>query len=134
MSYLALAKQAEARLRAARDAESTHEKNEFTKEGHAPDVAEALAILGTPLDMFARAGTCLEVRVRWLDVTLWFVPTDRDVLRLSAEGISRGRIWTAAELTQLMAIGARTSHTAKTLAHAKLAMDGGIIEVRPLQW
>jgi hypothetical protein len=94
-------------------------------------VAEALPFLAMPLDMFALAGASLEVRVPWLDVTLWMVPTDRDGDRLMAEGVSRGRIWTAGELMQLMAIGDQTPEIVRTIAHAKLAVGGEIIEVRP---
>ena len=127
MSYLDLLREAEARLRAT---QPTYETNELTKEGPVPDVAEALPFLGMPLDVFARAGASLEVRVRWLDVTLWVVPTDRDAAQLMAEGVRRGRIWTAAELMQLMAIADRTPEAVKTLARAKLGLDGDVVAVR----
>lgn len=94
-------------------------------------VAEALPFLGMPLDEFQRARASLEVRVPWLDVTLWLVPTDRDAAGLMGEGVERGRIWTAAELMQFMAIADRTPETVKTLTHAKLELDGEITEVRP---
>ena len=100
-------------------------------EGPVHHVAEALPFLRLPLDVFARAGASLGVRVRWLDVTLWMVPTDRDAAQLVAEGVRRGRIWTASELMQVMAIADRTPGTVKTLAHAKLELDGQITEVRP---
>lgn len=93
-------------------------------------VAEALPFLGLPLDMFAHGGTSLEVRVRWLDVTLWIAPGDRDAAQLMAEGVGRGRIWTAAELLQLITIADRKPGTVKTITHAKLVMDGDIITVR----
>ena len=93
-------------------------------------VAEALPFLRMPLDVFARAGASLEVRVPWLDVTMWMVPTGRDAVQLMAEGVQRGRIWTAAELMQFMAIADRTPETVRTLTHAKLGMDGEITEVR----
>ncbi len=93
-------------------------------------VAEALPFLRMPLDVFARVGASLEVRVPWLDVTLWMVPTDRDVAWLMAEGVRRGRIWTATELMQFMAIGDRTPEKVKTVTHAKLGLDGEITEVR----
>lgn len=93
-------------------------------------VAEALPFLSMPLDEFKRRGACLEVRVPWLNVTLWVVPVDRDVNMLMQEGISRGRIWTANELQQLISVASRTPETVQTLAHAKLELDGDIVEVR----
>jgi hypothetical protein len=96
-----------------------------------PQPEEVTPLLAMSLDVFARADALLEVRVPWLDGTLWMVPTDQDGDRLMAEGVSRGRIWTAGELIQLMAFGDRTPETAKTITHAKLAVDGQITEVRP---
>lgn len=129
MSYLELAKQAEARLRTSRETQPGYERNDFTKNDRGAHVAEALPFLGMPLDEFARRGASLEVRVPWLEVTLWMVPTDRDGAQLVAKGIRRGRIWTAGELIQLMQI-ARIPETVETVTHAKLEMDGEITEVR----
>jgi hypothetical protein len=50
-------------------------------------VAEALPFLGMSLDEFQARGAHLELRVPWLDVTLWMVPTDRDAGALMAEGV-----------------------------------------------
>lgn len=94
-------------------------------------VAEALPFLAMPLDMFALAGASLEVRIPWLNVTLWMAPTDRDAAALMAEGIGRGRIWTAGELIGLMAIADRTPEVVKTVTHAKLELDGEVTQVRP---
>jgi len=46
-------------------------------------------ILAMPLDQFASNGKLLEVRVPWLDVTLWFVPEERDAEVLVRDGVSR---------------------------------------------
>lgn len=92
------------------------------------DVAELVAM---PLDRFAREGHCLEVRVPWLDVTLWFVPEERDAAAIGRTGTSRGRVWTASELMALMALPDRTPAIVETVARAKLAVDGDIVEVRP---
>ncbi len=93
-------------------------------------VAEALPFLAMPLDEFRARGALLEVRVPWLSVTLWMVPAEGDVELLLAEGVSRGRIWTAAELTNLMTICDRTPEGMKTITHAKLLANGDIVEVR----
>jgi hypothetical protein len=37
-------------------------------------VGAVAGLVGMPLDEFARSGAPLEIRVPWLDVTLWFVP------------------------------------------------------------
>ncbi len=148
MSFLELAKQAEARLRATREPLPGNEiaRSNEGSPGRRPDGApyfvpscnfvgqssfsDALPFLSMPLDEFKRRGARLEVRVPWLNVTLWVVPVDRDVNMLLQEGISRGRIWTANELQQLMSVASRTPETVQTLAHAKLELDGDIIKVR----
>ena len=87
-------------------------------------------ILAMPLDRFAREGQLLEVRIPWLDVTVWFVPEERDAEALVREGVSRGRIWTAGELGALMALPAPTPEIVQRLALTKRAVDGDIAEVR----
>jgi hypothetical protein len=91
------------------------------------DVAEFLAM---PLDQFAREGQCLEVRVAWHPETLWFVPDERDVAALGREGVGRGWVWTARELMDLMTLSDVTLATVRTLALAKCAIEGDIVEVR----
>ncbi len=59
--------------------------------------AETLAM---PLDVFEARGAMAEIRVPWLPMTLWFVPSEREAAGLT--GISRGRIWTARELIDLI--------------------------------
>jgi hypothetical protein len=86
-------------------------------------------VLSLPLDQFAWEGPLLEVRVPWFDATLWMVPADRDASQLMAVGVGRGRIWTAAELMQVMAIADRTPEVVKTVMHAKAELDGEITEV-----
>jgi hypothetical protein len=89
-------------------------------------------LLGMPLDEYARAGAPMEIRVPWCAETLWFVPVDTDADRLGKEGVGRGRIWTAAELDQVMAMPGLTPAIVETLGRAKLAVGGDIVEVRPL--
>jgi hypothetical protein len=93
-------------------------------------LAEALPFLVMPLDRFAQEGASLEVHVPWFDTTLWIVPARQDATRLMGEGVRQGRIWTAQELSQLMSIADRIPATVKTIAHAKLQLDGEITEVR----
>ncbi len=86
--------------------------------------------LAMPLDQFAREGQCLEVRAAWHPETLWFVPDERDAAVLWREGVGRGRVWTARELAEVMALSDLSLGTVRTLALAKCAIDGDIVEVR----
>jgi hypothetical protein len=96
-----------------------------------PAFADMVAgLLGMPLDQYVRTGAPVEVRVAWHSETLWFVPDERDAVALGREGVGRGRIWTARELMDLMALSDLTVATVRTLALAKCAIDGDIVEVR----
>ena len=95
-----------------------------------PTAGTAIQFLPMTLDEFRPRGALHEVRVPWLEVMLWMVPTDREAAGLMAEGIRRGRIWTAGELIQFMQIADRIPETVKMLTHAKLEMDGEIREVQ----
>ena len=95
-----------------------------------PASADLIRLLAMPLDEFAREGQCLEIRVAWHPATLWFVPDERDAAALGRDGVGRGRVWTARELMDLMALSNRTPETVQTLALAKCALDGDIVEVR----
>jgi hypothetical protein len=88
------------------------------------------SLLAMPLDEFQARGALLKLRVPWLSVTLWIVPTARDVATLMAEGVNRGCIWTAAELMDLMAIVPRSQDCVHTIIRVKLAMDGEVTEAR----
>ena len=109
MSYLALFKQADARLRAA-----------------TLDPAEVARVLGLPL---AQLDRMLEVRVPWWPAGLWFVPTVADAETLCG-GIPRCRIWTGGDLQEWLSIPGMTKAGLRTLALAKLQFDGEITDVR----
>jgi len=96
----------------------------------APGATDLMAILAMPLDQFAREGQCLEIRVAWHTETLWFVPGERDAAALTRDGVGRGRVWTARELAELLALSDQTLTTVRTVALAKRAIDGDIVEVR----
>jgi TubC N-terminal docking domain len=91
------------------------------------DPAEVVRVLGLPLDQLDRI---LEVRVPWWPDGLWFVPTEADAEMLCGEGITRGRVWTARELQDLLTITVLTKTAVRTVAEAKLAMDGDVAAVR----
>ena len=92
-----------------------------------PDATSPLLLM--PLDAFGHAGSPLEIRVSWWPQTLWFVPDERLAGLLEAEGISRGRIWTAGELMDLLAV--RDQPAVRMIAVAKLEFAGEVVEVRP---
>ena len=96
-----------------------------------PGFAEAVArLVGMPLDQYARHGAPLEVRVPWHGETLWFVLDDRQAEALVREGVSRGRIWTAGELGELMTLPEPTPEIVQRIALVKREFGGDIVEVR----
>ena len=103
---------------------------EIADRPSAPGVVDLTGILAMPLDQFAREGQCLEIRVAWHTETLWFVPDERDAAALQRNGVGRGRVWTARELAELLALSDQTLTTVRTVALAKCAIDGDIVEVR----
>jgi hypothetical protein len=80
-----------------------------------------------PIDEFARNGKLLEARVPWFDVTLWFVPDERDADMLGREGVNRGRVWTTRELIGSLAV-ADQSQAVRTIALVKVAFHGAIVD------
>ena len=78
----------------------------------------------TPLDLTTFV---YEIRVSFLDDTLFFVLSERDVLSLQQEGISRGRIWTLKELTDLHPA---SRETWLTVARIKALFGGDVLGVK----
>ena len=105
-------------------------REEIADSPSSPGVLDLPGILAMPLDQFAREGQCLEIRVAWHTETLWFVPDERDTAALMRDGVGRGRVWTARELAELLALSDQTLTTVRTVALAKRAIDGDIVEVR----
>src|SRR5262245_34354979 len=81
------------------------------------------------LSDFRQEGSIIEIRVPYLDVTLFFVPTEREVFLLQNEGISRGRIWTTDELLDVLSIGSMTRDQVAQVARAKAALAGDVVNV-----
>lgn len=136
MSYLARSKQTETRLRQESSPASQIEARGPTPgtEGLAQPPAAALketvaALLDMSLDQFAQQAAWLEIRVPWHRGTFWFVPSGADAERLAREGVSRGRIWTAQELTSLLSIPNLVPESVRTVALAKVEFRGEVITV-----
>jgi hypothetical protein len=92
-------------------------------------VGEIAAVVSMPLPIYAREGQPLEVRVPWWPQTLWFVPDETHAHALEFEGVSRGRIWTAAELINVVALD--NDQATQLVAIAKREFAGVVVEVRP---
>lgn len=122
MSYLALAKQAQALIHAKASGFGIAIETD-TLEG----TALLVSLLRMPLDDFARRGAPLGVRVPWYDELLWFVPTQGEAVLLEREGIHRGRIWTAAELLGLLSVPGLTHEQIITVGRAKLEFTGEVV-------
>ncbi len=50
---------------------------------------------------------------------------------LATNGISRGRVWTAIELIDLLRIPGLTESQARTVALAKMIFDGHLLAIHP---
>lgn len=89
------------------------------------------AIVAALVGDFAQHGGIHEVRVPGVPDTLFIVPTIEEGERLVAlERVSRGRIWTARELADVLT--ARLSPTDfSAVALAKLALDGEVVATMP---
>lgn len=93
-----------------------------------PDPDDLARVLGLPLDQLDRV---VIVRVPWLDVPLWFVPDEANAQALIAAGeATRGAVWTARELLDLLAVPGLAKDQARTVALAKLQFDGDVVTVR----
>jgi len=84
-----------------------------------------------PLDVFARQGQPLEVRVPWWPETLFFVPGVRDGESLWRGGVGRERIWTASELIRFVEVLGLTPEALRVVMVARQEFAGEIVEVRP---
>lgn len=83
-------------------------------------------LLSMPLDRFEQEGQPLEVKVPWLSTPLWFVPSAAEAEGLVKEGVSRGRVWTAQELLDLLAIPGVTKEQVRKIATAKAIFEGTV--------
>lgn len=125
MSYLALAKEAQILISAGARVLGP-EMSVGTPEG----AALLASLLPMPLSEYARRGAPIALRVPWYGRILWLVPCDTDAVALEREGISRGRIWTAAELLGLFSVPGLTRPQVLTVALAKLEFTGEVVMVR----
>ena len=97
------------------------------------DLLVALSLEQQVLEMslgdFAQQGCAIEVKVEWLEDTLWFVPCPEQVQALLNEGVPRGRIWTSRELADLMSVSGMPRRDLVNIAKLKAAFGIEIVSV-----
>ena len=95
-----------------------------------PTVLSALEreseILSLTLSQFEQQHHAIEVLVPGFDKTLWFAPTEAHAGRLAADGVSRGRIWTVAELRNVTRFD---NHTLVRIARLKAEFGAEIVGI-----
>ncbi len=79
---------------------------------------------------FSRGHLGIELKVPYVDETLWFVPNIEFAAQLVSEGIGRGRIWTAGELQDLASISPVARPDLERLVRVKAAFGADVVEVR----
>src|SRR5262249_38676356 len=84
-------------------------------------------VLDIPLTVFAREGRPVHLEVPGLLETIWFVPIEADAGALQAEGVRRGRVWTAVELQELMRLPGLATDDAVTIARVRLAFNATVL-------
>lgn len=89
---------------------------------------DAIPELGLDLEAFEREGWPLEIKTPWLANPLWFVPSAAEADGLVREGVHRGRIRTAKELIDLLAIPGLTKEQVQQIATAKRIFEGTVQE------
>jgi|GEM_PF-4410703 hypothetical protein len=92
-------------------------------------VTPVTSLLQMTLKEFEQGGLVAQVRVHWLPQTLWFVPGEKEAGTIVGRGISRGRIWTARELTLLWSTRIRTCQELQTVAGIKSELNGEVVTV-----
>jgi hypothetical protein len=96
-----------------------------------PRTEEVAQLLPMSLDVFARDGQPIEIRVLWWPETLWFVPNLRHAEALQHEGIGRARVWTACELNSMLEAGPRSTGALCVTMIACREFGGEVVAVRP---
>jgi hypothetical protein len=94
------------------------------------DVIGVLSTLRMSLSQFEGGDCALEIRVDWFPQGIWFVPTEAEAAYLVSEGESRGRIWTARELADLISTPGLKLEEIRTIQAIKEEFDGHLSGVR----
>ena len=81
------------------------------------------------LGEFQKWDHAVEVAVPWLSETLWFVPGPDQVDMLLGEGVARGRIWTAGELSDLINLPGVTRQDIENIGRLKAGFGAEVLSV-----
>ena len=88
-------------------------------------------LLEMSLREFEQQGLAIEMRVPWVDGTLWLVPKAPHVAALLRQGIRRGRIWTLRELADFVSAPGVTRQDIANIARLKVAFGAEIVSIEP---
>lgn len=91
------------------------------------------AVIGMSFEEFAQADFAIEIAVPWLDRSLWLIPHAKYIDQLLAQGVERGRIWTAAEMADLYTIDGVEPSDRVSIAKLKATFGATVLSVEPRQ-
>ena len=80
-------------------------------------------------EQYGRTNLAVELAIPWIKKHIWLVPGINYVSRLIDEGIDRGCIWTASELTDLYAMDRLQSTDRRAIALLKVHFNINIVSV-----
>jgi hypothetical protein len=92
----------------------------------------AAHILSLTLSEFERQDSSLAIRIPWMEGELWLAQDEEAAAELAAVGISRGRVFTVAELRDLMSAPGLTADQVRAVAQVKAEFSGRLTKVRPM--
>jgi hypothetical protein len=92
---------------------------------------DATSLLCLTLTQFERQDSSLAFRVPWMEGELWLAQDEEAAAELVATGVSRGRVFTVAELRDLMSTPGLTADQVRTVAQVKAEFNGRVTKVRP---
>ena len=95
-------------------------------------VTAVTRLLQMSMEEFSASDYMVEIAVPWWDETLWWVARPEGVQQLEREGVERGRIWTATELTNLSGIEGLRQDDVRTIGTLKTRLDCIIRDVESL--
>ena len=101
------------------------------REKPVTSVTEVTQLLQNVRARLERDRLPIAVRVSPLEEQLWFVPGEIEAEQLIEKGVGRGRIWTAAEIDNLLRDARLSGEDIVTLARIKLQFDGDLVSVDP---
>lgn len=119
-------------LRPADPTGSPDDAHAFPPTGASPLPEKAViavtAVTEMRLSEFAAQQVGVRATVDWSPEPIWFVPAERHARVLVRQGIGRGRIWTVAELQQIVDLDTITDDQLRNLARIKAMFGCTVLE------